>query len=227
MQKYFINQPISNGEILEKVFLDLYNTKNYKNILFVRTPTTGIFLDKIVIKDNNITRILYDTKIIPNFDCDDSTIIIDRSDLLNSLIFLNKKYDLICLDPFHLYEDSIRDMELLSSFLTDNGVLLCHDCFPTNINLASPIFIEDWCGQTYIAFVELAYKNPNWYYGVLNIDTGIGILSKTYMNGLVNTLNSTKQQLLLDILINNLSNDLLYNYYCENSTDLINLIHKK
>lgn len=40
----------------------------------------------------------------------------------------------------------------------------------------------NWSGETYIAFVEIAYKNPNLFFGLLNTDTGIGIISKTKLD---------------------------------------------
>ena len=230
MEEYFKYNKYCNGDIITKLFMDLYKTKKYKNILFVRTYTTGDWLDKLLVDDSNVTRILYDTNLNTTKICHKSTIIVDRLNIKDTILALDTKFDLICLDPFHEYTDSIRDLLVLSSFLTEIGVLLCHDCFPSNIKLAYPKFkMGDWCGVTYVAFVELAYTYPNWFYAVLNIDTGIGIMSKTYMNGLKNNLNIEKQKKLITpfhfennerILLNE-----TYDYYCKNSKDLINMIN--
>jgi hypothetical protein len=42
-----------------KLKIYLYSTYNPENILFIRTPTTGEWLDKLFIKNVNVSRILY------------------------------------------------------------------------------------------------------------------------------------------------------------------------
>ena len=64
--------------------------------------------------------------------------------------------------------------------------------------VANPSYIAgSWCGETYVAFIEFAYNNPHLFYTILNIDTGIGILSKKKLNFLLNTLDREKQEHLL------------------------------
>ena len=224
MEEYFKDNQYDNGEIIKKLFMNLYKTEKYKKILFVRTYTTGHWLDELLVDDSSITRILYDTNHITNKICHKSTIVVDTLDLKDTIISLDTKFDLICLDPFHEYNHSIRDLLILSPFLTEIGVLLCHDCFPSNINSAYHTFKHGvWSGITYVAFVQLAYTYPKFFYAVLNIDTGIGIMSKTYMNGLKNNLDVEKQKKLIKSSLN--GNDETYNYYCQNSKDLINMIN--
>ena len=230
MEEYFKDNEYGNGEIITKLFMNLYKTEKYKKILFVRTYTTGDWLDKLLVDNTNVTRILYDTNHTTNKICHKSTIVVDPLNLKDTIISLDTKFDLICLDPFHEYNHSIRDLLILSPFLTEIGVLLCHDCFPSNINLAYPKFKKgNWSGVTYVAFVELAYTYPNCFYGVLNIDTGIGIMSKTYMNGLKNNLDIEKQKKLITPFHNENDERILlnetYDYYCKNSKDLINMIN--
>lgn len=224
MNKYFNKKNPYNGEIITQLFMDLYNKNNYTNILFIRTNTTGAWLDNILKSDNTIIRILYDTKKTKKIPCHKSTIIIDSNELENTIKNLNKKFDIICVDPFHEYETSLRDLLLASACLTDEGILLCHDCFPSNISLSAPKYkLGSWCGVTYIAFVEFAYQNPNWFYGVLSIDTGIGIMSKKYIDQLTNNFDKLKQEKIINMNKNNEPD--IYNYYCMNSKDLINLLY--
>jgi hypothetical protein len=35
-----------------------------------------------------------------------------------------------------------------------------------------------WCGVTYYCFVEFALNNPDYFYGIINRDFGLGIISK-------------------------------------------------
>ncbi len=148
---------------------------------------------------------------------------IHSNELEKTLKSLNKKFDLICIDSFHEYNESKRDFELITSLLNDNGIIICHDCYPINKEKCLPKYsIGEWSGETYVALVELAYNNPNYYYGILNIDTGIGIISKKEFELLKNNLNTEKQKELLYLHQNN--NKMTYDYFIENSKEIINII---
>lgn len=224
MDKYFKIKKYKNGDIISMFIIDLYNEYKYENILFVRTCTTGDWLDNLLVNEKNITRILYDTnKTKKENKYHKSTILVNSNNLDNTLISLNKKFSLICIDPFHEYYESNRDFTILSSLLNDDGVLISHDCFPSNKNMATPKFKNGaWCGETYIAFVEFSYKNPNMFYGILDIDTGIGIISKIQFQLLTNIFDIKKQEYLL--LLHNNNNE-PYEYFYKNSKDIINTIY--
>lgn len=224
MNKYFQVTNPYNGQIISEFISDLSIMNKYDNILFVRTPSTGSWLDSLLIDNNNVIRILYNTgKTYNKNEIHKSLIIIDQNELKNTLNKFNKKFDLICIDTFHEYEHSKHDFELLSLFLSDSGILVSHDCFPKYKSWATSKFNRgNWCGQTYLAFVEFAYNNPNFYYGVLNTDTGIGIISKIEIDILKNNLNKEKQNTLL--FLHKTNNDNMYEYFCENSQEIINSI---
>jgi hypothetical protein len=155
-----------------------------------------------------------------------NTININSDDLQNSFMYLDKKFDLIVIDPFHEYEYSKRDFELFYSYLSEIGMIISHDCFPPAIDLSTKKyrFAVPWCGETYVAFTEFAYNNPKLYYALLNIDTGIGIISKIYINRLSNELNRQKQKELLELYKEN--NDNIYYFFSENANVLINSLNK-
>ena len=218
----FLNKKsIINGDIISSLILDLYKENKYKNILFIRTFTTGAWLDNILNKNEDINRILYYTdNIQTRTKSHKLTTIIHSNDLEKQLLSLNKTFDLICIDSCHEYEISSRDFRIISSLLNETGMLISHDCYPWNKTVANPSYISgSWCGETYIAFIEFAYNNPNMFYTVLNIDTGIGIISKKQLNFLSNTLDKNKQEYLLYLHKN--SKD-PYSYFTENSKDIIN-----
>ena len=102
------------------------------------------------------------------------------------------------MDTSHEYEISSRDFKIISSLLNETGILISHDCYPWNEKVANPSYITgEWSGETYIAFVEFAYNNPNMFYTVLNIDTGVGIISNKQIQFLSNSLDKNKQEYLL------------------------------
>jgi len=223
LSKYISINNYNFGEIISLFIKDFYIENNFTNILFVRTCTTGAWLDTILLEKEDINRILYYTdKIKKPTTSHHSTIIVHTNELENKIKSLNKTFDLICIDTWHEYEVSSHDFKILSSFLNESGTLISHDCYPWNKKVASPTYIPDkWCGETYIAFVEFAYNNPNMYYSILNIDTGIGIISKKQFDFLSNTLDREKQKQLLFLFKN--SKD-YYTYFIQNSKDIIHEI---
>jgi len=113
--KYLSNNNTKNGEIVSLVINDLCKLHSFENVLFIRTPTTGEWLDHIYLPHNiYLKRILYNsvkhsTKHHP------ATIVINQDNIQQSLLkfFLdNKTYDLICIDPFHEYNPSFRDLTI-------------------------------------------------------------------------------------------------------------------
>lgn len=223
MNKYLNIKKYKNGDVISILINDLYNINKYKNILFIRSPTTGDWLDKLFVNDENITRIMYFTNKTSNYTKPHkSSIIVSSENFSNTIKTLNTKYDLICIDPFHEYYESNRDFTLLGELLSSNGILISHDCFPPTKDMATPKYKNgSWCGETYIAFINFAYNNPNYYYTILNIDTGIGIISKNKFDNILETnLNTTKQEKLL-VLHKNFEN--IYDNFVENSSDLINV----
>ena len=149
--------------------------------------------------------------------------VIEHSDLESHIRALNVQFDVICIDPFHEYSESAGDFLLLPSFLTDDGILISHDCYPPQKDWATPKFKSGaWCGVTYVAFVEFAYNNPDWYYTILNNDTGIGIMSKKPMAHLKNSFNRELQKQLIDMYK---ANEPTYDFFCANSGALINAIN--
>lgn len=198
IDKYFQKTKYKNGEILSLIVQDFYELNKYEKILFVRTPTTGSWLDSLLLDNHNITRVLYTVPETVNkkYTYHNSTMIVDFENLENILI--DSKFDLIVIDPFHEYKHSINNLIFFSSLLTEQGLLLSHDCFPDNEKTARPTFIPGaWCGETYIALVEFAYRNPHFFYAVLKIDTGIGFISKIKFDFLENNLDIDKQKNLL------------------------------
>jgi len=219
--KYLNEKSFKNGDVISSLITDLYKENKYSNILFIRTLTTGNWLDDLLLDNKKINRFLYYTDNIKiSAKSHQSTKIIHSNDFENELQLLNKTFDLICIDSCHEYEISLRDLKIISLFLNETGIIISHDCFPWNKTVANPFFIKgSWCGETYIAFIEFALCNPNMFYTVLNIDTGIGIISKKQINYLSNLLDKSKQEHLLYLHKN--SKD-PYTYFVENSKDIIN-----
>lgn len=116
-------------------------------------------------------------------DYDDGLSIICRSESENSreclapLLASEDRYDVIFVDPFHTYDCSRRDLLLALTLLAPGGVLVVHDCHPTDPELAAPSFKPgEWLGQTYLAFLDLMRERPELDYSVVDIDYGCGVV---------------------------------------------------
>jgi len=207
---------------------------NFNNILIIRHKLTGQFMDNLFINQTNVTRLIYvkDNIIInPNiYNRYFNRNIIRHKNINDILVKLNIKYDLICLDPFHEYNESMSDLKLLTSFLTDNGILICHDCYPPNKICAQPYFTTgEWCGVTYGVFIEFAYNNPDWFYTILNTDFGLGIIRKKniffklYICNLENNnINKDIQNQFIELLKK--EDNSTYDFFIDNSKSLINIL---
>ncbi len=218
MEKYFINKAPNNGEVIAQVFYDY--VKDDDKILFIRTPTTGAWIDDIKKQSPNlnITHILYQTPKQPKRN--DA---INHEELEDYLKKINKTFDIIAIDSFHEYSYSLQDFNLCNRFLSENGLLLSHDCYPSNKTIALPLYkLGGWCGETYKAFVRFAYDNPQYYYCLLNTDTGVGIYSKTLRPDLIELKTNLNRELQLEFL--NKSEEFIWDFFNNNSALIINAL---
>jgi len=221
----YLNPRIQNGEVVRKMIEDLHKERGFKNILCIRTPTTGAWMDTLFKKKTgNETRLMYTVgAMTANSYMKRLYTVIEHSDLESHIRALNVQFDLICIDPFHEYAESASDFSMLPLFLTDDGIIVSHDCYPHNKDWATSKFKSGaWCGVTYVAFIEFAYNNPDWFYVILKNDTGIGIMSRKPMQQLKNTFNRELQKQLIDMY--KAGDDTTYNFFCANSKELINVI---
>jgi hypothetical protein len=224
----YLEPKICGGQVVNMVIEDLHKLKNFKSMLFVRTPTTGAWMDPMILtyKHLNPCTVLYTRNSNTTYGNGKRLYtMLDHCDLEFYFKNLNRRFDLICMDPFHEYSESISDFTLFTSMLSDDGILISHDCFPHKKQYSGPIFKPGhWSGITYVAFVETAYNNPSWFYAIIDNDTGIGIISKNAIENLKNNFDREKQECLIQM--NKDGDDGIYEYFCENSKELINLIRE-
>ena len=88
----------------------------------------------------------------------------------------DQKFDCIFIDGLHEYSQVKKDIKNSLNFLNHNGIILLHDCLPSNIfNQALPRCQYDWNGDVWKAIVEFrAKKNLDIY--TCFADQGIGVI---------------------------------------------------
>jgi len=226
-QRYTHNKKV-NGDIFKMVFNDLHSLKKFKNVLLIRTPTTASWMDTMLMNDNtvNTVRIIYN--IVPdiyNVIKKSNYIHLNHDDLEDFIKNLNIKFDAICIDPFHEYKESTMDFTILSRSLSEEGIMISHDCYPPKKEYSTTKFKDGyWCGVTYICFIELAYNNPQWFYSIINNDNGVGILSKTFIPSFFD--DKKFDRMAQEKLISLKEYNTAYDYFIENKNQLMNIIEE-
>lgn len=97
-----------------------------------------------------------------------------------------EKFDCIFIDGLHEYAQVKRDIENSLNFLEPNGVILLHDCLPSNVyNQAIPRCENNWNGDVWKAFVEFRTKINLDMYTCL-ADQGIGVILRRENKNILN-----------------------------------------
>jgi hypothetical protein len=91
-----------------------------------------------------------------------------------------ERYDIILVDPYHDFQSSWRDIETAFRLLTDDGMLVVHDCLPPRGgDLISPVFVPGaWCGLTFVAYVDFLMTH-DVVFQTVDCDFGCGVIAKT------------------------------------------------
>ena len=97
-----------------------------------------------------------------------------------------KKIEISLIDGMHQYDYALRDIENTLKYLSDNGVIVIHDCNPQT-KAASGTWDEwqsrneegFWNGDVWKAIVHLRSTRKDINVFVLDCDHGLGIVTKT------------------------------------------------
>lgn len=111
-------------------------------------------------------------------------------------IYGDQGVDVVFVDGLHEYKQALRDVKNALEFLTDKGVIIMHDCNPLNFAGAYPIkesfdelkdlitggkipgWNDCWNGDVWKALVQLRTEHSDLNIFTLDIDWGLGIITK-------------------------------------------------
>jgi hypothetical protein len=97
-----------------------------------------------------------------------------------------QKFDCIFIDGLHEYSQVKRDIENSLNFLNSKGIILLHDCLPSNVfNQAMPRCQYDWNGDVWKAIVEFRTKKNLDIY-TCYADQGIGVIFQRENKNILN-----------------------------------------
>ena len=168
--------------LLKSKLINAIAAKNgYSSYLEISTPTTG---QQFKLIDRNILptcelAVYY----LQNDDVDDHLADFktgeNTSRELLKLLPESKTFDLIFVDPFHTYDNSMEDLVAAFALVKPGGALVVHDCNPEDESIVSPHFKEGaWCGVTYWAYIDFVLGNIGMNYFTVDTDYGCGVIMK-------------------------------------------------
>lgn len=101
------------------------------------------------------------------------------SDDFFKLIPSTQKYDIIFIDGWHQYDQVIKDVNNSLEHLSENGIILLHDCNPESERLASREPNGGaWTGDVWKAILHFRSTSPKISVHVVDTDYGVGIIKK-------------------------------------------------
>jgi hypothetical protein len=90
-----------------------------------------------------------------------------------------QKYDIIFIDGWHQFDQVIKDVNNSLEHLSENGIILLHDCNPESEGLASREPNGGaWTGDVWKAILHFRSSDPKLSVHVVDTDYGVGIIKK-------------------------------------------------
>ena len=120
-------------------------------------------------------------------------------------IYKKNTPDIIFIDGLHVYKQSLNDSLNALNFISNDGIIILHDCNPKSetaahpaasygeaANLNLPNWDGYWSGDVWKTIAYLRSIHPDLYIFVLDCDMGIGIICQKN-NGKSDRLNYTPE----------------------------------
>lgn len=116
--------------------------------------------------------------------------------------------NVVLIDGDHNYEQTLRDVNNCLRYLSNDGVIVMHDCNPsceisatpskdihtaTEMLKSCPEWTGEWSGDTWRAIIHLRSTRRDLHIFVLDVDCGLGIIAKGTPE---NTLDLSEQDIL-------------------------------
>ena len=184
-------RPLNKIEYNADIVNWLAKQLNYNSYLQISTYTTGNYFDEI---DSttflNKSCLNYKTNNTDNSEVGKIAVRNDHQFYMEDYQMLKKrylnneqKYDIVFVDSYHTFEQTMEDLLLACELVSERGLIVVHDCKPEKKESIGNEFIEgSWLGQSYEAFIKFRYQNPQHSCFVINTDYGCGVIQKNVFN---------------------------------------------
>jgi hypothetical protein len=123
------------------------------------------------------------------------------------------KYDIVFIDGLHLHEQVILDVENSLKHLNAGGIILLHDCNPTQeiYQVREHVPGHPWNGDVWKAILHFRKTRKDLQICTINTDYGLGVIVPG------------EQSLYEDITWPNIA-DYTYEYFDKNRLEILNLV---
>lgn len=164
--------------------------RGYKSYLEICTPTSGMLYGAIDrtrysachrlmyrYPANIVAKLIYLARCRDTLAIDFRTTDLDITECVQAIQARGLKYDVVLVDPFHEYDESIRDIGVAVDLLNARGTVIVHDCFPRDGAVAVPTFVKGaWCGVTYKAYLDFVLSRDDLDFCTVDTDFGCGVI---------------------------------------------------
>ncbi len=124
-------------------------------------------------------------------------------------VFSAKKLQLALVDGMHEYQFALRDVENTLRYMQENGVIVMHDCNPQTAGAAGRFEdweVGEWNGDVWRTIIHLRSQRPDLTVFVLDIDQGLGIVTRQKPDTMLDFTPAQIQALTYDELVQNREN---------------------
>lgn len=121
-------------------------------------------------------------------------------------VFSAKKLQLALVDGMHEYQYALRDVENTLRYMQENGVVVMHDCNPQTAGAAGRFEdweVGEWNGDVWRTIIHLRSQRPDLTVFVLDIDQGLGIVTRQKPDAMLDFTPAQIQALTYDELVQN------------------------
>ncbi len=168
---------------------ELARFHGYRSVLEISTAASGFTFDQL---DRSLFDVCHRLSYLTADDWTDGAPVHyrsrdrDTSECLSQIRAQGLRYDIVFIDACHEYGSTRRDMNDALSLVTDNGIIVLHDCLPPDEIYCAPQRGEafDWCGVTYKAYLDVLLEREDLWYCTVDTDVGCGMIRSSRKNRL-------------------------------------------
>ena len=96
-------------------------------------------------------------------------------------------FDIIFIDGLHLEKQVDKDIQNSLDCLSENGIIVLHDCNPPTSHMARETYrteygYEPWNGTVWKAIYQLRTTRKDLHVSVVDTDWGIGIIKRNELH---------------------------------------------
>jgi hypothetical protein len=160
---------------------ELARIHGYRSVLEISTAASGFTFDQL---DRSLFDVCHRLSYLTPDDWTDGAPIHYRSrdrntsECLRQLQARGSRFDIIFIDACHEYGSTRRDIGDALSLVSENGVIVLHDCLPSDQIYCAPTRGDafDWCGVTYKAYLDVLLERDDLWYCTVDTDVGCGMI---------------------------------------------------